>query len=399
MPEMNAPGVNSRESGSSPPPIRGIATSTAAFVGPTLQGPAAGQASEPITSFLQFETVYGTAQNLQFASPITGAGPVTVVNYMASAVQGFFANGGQQLYVSRVVTTQLPTAADYRAALRTLNGIKDISVVAAPGSSVFGGNPGEAPTPAQAAAIQNELIAHVEEMLYRFAVLDSPPGYSASDVQALRALVKSDNAALYYPWVTIANPLAEQSSASINVPPSGFVCGIYARSDAQQGVFKAPANLQVMGAVGFERAILDAESSALNALGINCLRYFPERGNLICGARTISSDPQWKYVNVRRYLIYLEQSIDQGTQWVVFEPNGPSLWGAVKNAIQNFLLNEWRHGGLLGLKATDAFFVKCDATTMTQDDIDNGRVICLIGVAVVKPAEFVIFRIGWQSGT
>jgi phage tail sheath protein FI len=153
-----------------------------------------------------------------------------------------------------------------------------------------------------------------------------------------------------------------------------------------------------VGAVGLERLISDDESKTLNGLGINCLRSFPERGILVWGARTVSSDQEWKYVNLRRYLLYLEHSIAQGTQWVVFELNGPPLWACIKSAIENFLMTEWRHGGLLGIKATDAFFVRCDATTMTQTDIDNGQVNCVVGVAVLRPAEFVIFRIGWKIG-
>jgi phage tail sheath protein FI len=399
MPEKNAPGVYVEEASPNPGPIQGATTSTTAFAGLTGQGPV-GSVSAALTSFGEFEAAYGSAPSLQFPSHVQGGTAVTIPNYMALAARAFFENGGQRLYVSRVAAADgsnnfVPTAADYRKALATLVGVKDISIVAAPGSTVFGGSGGAAPTPAQSAAILAELIAHVSQgSSYRFAVLDTPPGYSSSDVKALRSQIDSSSAALYYPWVMIANPPAP---AQMSVPPSGFVCGIYARTDIKQGVFKAPANQQVMGAVGLERAIQDAEGGALNALGINCLRSFPGRGELLWGARTISSDPEWKYVNVRRYVAYLEHSIEEGTQWVVFEPNGPTLWAAIRNAIQNFLLTEWRRGGLLGMKATDAFFVKCDTTTMTQNDIDNGRVICFVGVALIKPAEFVIFRIGWQG--
>jgi len=345
-----------------------------------------------LASFGEFEGIYGADPSLQFSSG------VSVPNYLALAARAFFENGGQQLYVSRVATEMPPVAADYKKSLVTLDEVKDISIVAAPGSSIFGGDGGAVPSPAQAAAILAELIAHVSQMRYRFAVLDTPPNYSTSDVQALRSLIDSSYAALYYPWVTVANLTSDETAVPINVPPSGFVCGVYARSDAKQGVFKAPANLQLMGAVGLERTIQDAESSALNGLGINCLRNFPERGNLVWGARTVSSNSQYKYVNVRRYLAYLEHSIDLGTQWAVFEPNGSALWDSIRCAIQNFLLAEWRRGGLLGIKATDAFFVRCDESTMTQTDIDNGQVNCVIGVAVVRPAEFVIFRIGWKIG-
>jgi Bacteriophage tail sheath protein len=182
----------------------------------------------------------------------------------------------------------------------------------------------------------------------------------------------------------------------IALPPSGFVTGIYARTDVTRGVFKAPANEVVLGALRHDLDINFAQQETLNPIGINCLRSFPNRGNRVWGARTVSSDPEWKYVNVRRYFNYLERSIDVGTQWVVFEPNGERLWANVKETISDYLVNEWRSGALLG-SVKEAFFVRCDRSTMDQNDIDNGRLVCLIGVAVVKPAEFVIFRIGQKT--
>jgi phage tail sheath protein FI len=182
------------------------------------------------------------------------------------------------------------------------------------------------------------------------------------------------------------------------LPPSGFVAGIYARVDAARGVHKAPANELVRLAVGVERDLTREEQDTLNPEGVNCLRTFPDRGLLVWGARTLSADPEWKYVNVRRLLMYLERSIDCGTQWAVFEPNTDRLWNAVSIQIRNFLIEAWRQGALQGIKPDQAFFVRCDRTTMTQDDIDNGRLICEIGVAPVRPAEFVIFRIGqWTA--
>ena len=175
------------------------------------------------------------------------------------------------------------------------------------------------------------------------------------------------------------------------------MAGIYARNDEQNGVAKAPANEVVLGASRFERNISFGEQGALNPLGINCLRYFPNRGYRVWGARTATSDSEFMYVNVRRYLIYLEHSIDNSTQWAVFENNGPALWSRVKEAIDSFLYNEWKEGSLLGDSAAQAYFVRCDRTTMTQNDLDNGRMICLIGVALLKPAEFVIFRIGQMT--
>jgi phage tail sheath protein FI len=175
------------------------------------------------------------------------------------------------------------------------------------------------------------------------------------------------------------------------------MAGIYARNDVQNSVAKAPANEVLLGVVDLERHISFGEQEVLNPLGINCLRFFPDRGYRVWGARTASSDSELKYINVRRYLIYLEHSIDNGTQWAVFENNGPTLWARVKDSIDSFLNNEFAQGNLLGSSPSDAYFVRCDRTTMTQNNLDNGQLICLIGVALLKPAEFVIFRIGQKT--
>jgi hypothetical protein len=237
--------------------------------------------------------------------------------------------------------------------------------------------------------------AHVNQMRYRVGVIDSIGGDSISDVRQYRALFSSNRMALYYPWVRILDPI---TGKEINLPPSGFVTGIYARNDTNRAVYKAPANEVVSLALGFERTINQAQQEVLNPEGINCLRFFEGRGMRVWGARTMDTDVEWKYINVRRYFAYLERSIDRGTQWAVFEPNGPALWNNIKRTIEDFLLNEFQSGALLGYKPEQAFFVRCDRSTMTQNDLDNGRLVCLIGVAPLKPAEFVIFRIGqWTS--
>jgi phage tail sheath protein FI len=193
----------------------------------------------------------------------------------------------------------------------------------------------------------------------------------------------------------VLDPVTRQE---IPLPPSGFVAGIYARNDVQRAVYKAPANEVVNSALGFELLLNKAQQEVLNPEGINCLRFFEGRGFRVWGARTISSDPEWKYVNLRRYFAYLERSIDRGTQWAVFEPNGEALWANVRRTVEDFLLNEFQMGALLGDKPEKAYFVRCDRSTMTQNDLDNGRLVCLIGVAPLRPAEFVIFRIGqWTA--
>ena len=278
-----------------------------------------------------------------------------------------------------------------KTGLKSFEDIEDISIVAAPGSTYRMENGYRA----DAAQIVNLLISHATRMRYRIAVLDSGDGQSVAQVRAMRGKIDSTYAALYYPWVRVLDPVTR---TEINLPPSGFVAGIYARNDVVRAVYKAPANEVVNLAIGFEALLNKAQQDVLNPEGINCFRFFEGRGFRLWGARTISSDPEWKYVNLRRYFAYLERSIDKGTQWAVFEPNGPQLWGTVRRTVEDFLFNEWQMGALLGDKPEKAFFVRCDRSTMTQNDLDNGRLVCLIGVAPLRPAEFVIFRIGqWTA--
>lgn len=284
------------------------------------------------------------------------------------------------------------TPGSYADGLATLSGLEDVSIVAAPGGSAY----------ADAQAIQGALIGHAERRrAYRIAVLDCEPSQTPGGMRIARGRIDSRYAALYYPWVIVSNPLArpgrDDIPREIALPPSGFVAGIYARNDTQRGVYKAPANEVVTGALRFESDINFAQQELLNPIGVNCLRYLSGRGYRVWGARLASSDPEWKYVSDRRYFNYLEASIDRGTQWAVFEPNGERLWANVRQTISDYLYNEWRGGALLGTTTEEAYFVRCDRTTMTQNDLDNGRLICLIGVAIIKPAEFVIFRIGQKT--
>jgi hypothetical protein len=286
---------------------------------------------------------------------------------------------------------EAPEDKPYKTGLKALEDIEDVSIVAAPGSTFRYENGYRR----DAATIISHLISHAERMRYRIAVLDSGDGQTIAQVRALRAQYDSKHAALYYPWVKILDPVTQREAV---MPPSGFVAGIYARNDVNRAVYKAPANETVALAIGFETMLNKSQQEVLNPEGINCFRFFEGRGYRLWGARTISSDGEWKYVNLRRYFAYLERSIDRGTQWAVFEPNGEQLWANVRRTIEDFLLNEWQNGALLGDKPEKAFFVKCDRSTMSQNDLDNGRLVCLIGVAPLKPAEFVIFRIGqWTA--
>jgi phage tail sheath protein FI len=275
-----------------------------------------------------------------------------------------------------------------RTGLFTLQNIDDISIVACPGRT--------------SALMQGALIDHCELMRYRFAVLDGPipPLDSFNDVQFQRQQFDTKYAALYYPWILIPDPFPANPNnvPDVPIPPSGHIVGIYARTDIDRGVHKAPANEVVRGILGLQRIINKGEQDILNPypVNINVIRDFRpnNRGIRVWGGRVITSDSDFKYVNVRRLLIFIEKSIDQGLQWVVFEPNAEPLWARVIRSISNFLTVVWRNGALEGTKREEAFFVKCDRTTMTQTDIDSGRLIVIIGVAPVKPAEFVIVRIG-----
>lgn len=319
------------------------------------------------------------------AVTVSELSPLALRESLATAIQA----ATQPFAIVGGTNGDLPGLEDYKGALRNLEFLDDISILAAPGYSAF------APTLYQ--GIEQALLSHVERRrAYQILVLDTAPGADLTAARTARSQLDSTKAALYYPWVVVANPLT-RTPTEITLPPSGFVCGIYARNDIERGVYKAPANEIVRGALRFEREINFAQQEVLNPLGINCLRFFPGRGYRVWGARTVSSDPEWKYVNVRRYFNYLEASIDHSTQWVVFEPNGERLWSNIRETIAAFLFNEWRSGALLGSQPEQAFFVRCDRSTMTQNDLDNGRLICLIGVAALKPAEFVIFRIGQKT--
>ncbi|GAB3374157.1 hypothetical protein GCM10027431_26540 [Lysobacter rhizosphaerae] len=239
--------------------------------------------------------------------------------------------------------------------------------------------------------VAKAVIDHCERMRFRFAVLDGEK--KVSDLSALdprTVVADSHYAAIYHPWIHISDP---KSGAPTLVPPGGYALGVYARTDTERGVYKAPANETVRGAVKLETDINDIQQETLNPRGVNAIRSFPGRGIRIWGARTLSSNGLWKYVSVRRLFIFLERSIYEGTQWVVFEPNDDRLWARVTDTIRLFLRSQWRNGALLGRTEKEAFFITCDRTTMTQDDILNGRLICEIGIAPVRPAEFVVFRI------
>jgi uncharacterized protein len=235
-------------------------------------------------------------------------------------------------------------------------------------------------------------VRHCESHRFRFAIVDPPnvDPIALHPRDAATGIADSAYAACYAPWLVAPDPAG---GADPTIPPGGAVAGIYGRVDTERGVHKAPANELARGVTGLAFAVTDAGQDQLNPRGVNAIRAFPARGIRVWGARTLSSDGLWKYVTVRRLFIFLERSIYEGTQWVQFEPNDERLWARVSDSIRLFLRGQWHTGALLGRTEDEAFFITCDRSTMTQDDILNGRLVCEIGIAPLRPAEFVIFRI------
>jgi phage tail sheath protein FI len=272
-----------------------------------------------------------------------------------------------------------------RTGIVALEDIDDISMIAAPGITD--------------SVVQGALIEQCTILKDRFAVLDAPPGSDKEAIKQHRGQYDTFYAALYYPWVEVFDPLQPGNTQGLLSPPSGHVMGIYARVDTERGVYKAPANEVIAGITDIEFKLSDREQDDLNPQNINVIRDFRNnnRGIRVWGSRCLTSDNAWKYVPVRRLFIFLEESLDEGLQWVVFEPNGEALWARVRRTISGFLRTLWLSGALAGISDEEAFFVKCDRTTMTQDDIDNGRLIILVGAAPLKPAEFVIVRVSQKT--
>ncbi|MFB7936135.1 phage tail sheath subtilisin-like domain-containing protein [Streptomyces sp. NPDC056049] len=333
---------------------------------------------------------------IEISEPGTGAAParpepqtVTLAPALPAPANGTAPALTPEVYVGD---------ADRRSGLGGLEAVEDVTTVAVPdlmsayerGLIDLDG----------VIAVQQGLIAHCELMGDRVAVLDPPPGLSPQEIagwRSERAGYDSRYATLYYPWIDVADPSTGRISP---VPPSGHIAGVWARNDAQRGVHKAPANEVVRGAVALRTQLTKGEHDRLNPIGVNCIRAFPGRGIRVWGARTLSSDPSWRYLNVRRLFNYLEESILAGTQWVVFEPNDDALWARIRRTVAAFLVNEWRKGALFGLNPEEAFYVKCDRETNPPESVDSGHVICEIGVAPVRPAEFVVFRLSQlTSGT
>jgi phage tail sheath protein FI len=336
-----------------------------------------------------YATIINTRSSLAWVEPpwstaLAGTEDTSLATQPATA-QGFAVaptgateQGGDGVAADRSHIIGEDLGPGHRSGIQSLKDVEDVRINAAPGETNI--------------QVQAELVTQCELMRYRFAVLDSEDSPATPVVNELlkhRNNFDSSFAAFYAPWVQIEAP----GNKILNLPPSGYAMGIYARVDNARGVWKAPANEPLNSVVGLTAYITTGEQDLLNPRGVDCIRRFEGRGIRVWGARTLSSDPDFKYINVRRFLIFMEASLDRGTQWVVFEPNSPDTWSRVVDSVAAFLNTQWREGALFGRKAEDAYFVRCDETTMSADDILNGRLICHIGVAIVRPAEFVIFRI------
>ncbi|MDQ6891899.1 MAG: phage tail sheath family protein [Acidobacteriota bacterium] len=319
-----------------------------------------------------------TATNESVSPLITLTGPIGATDNPSVADGDFLGTDGNEPPVPGVADFN-PTDREQGLAALDLDPYRDVSLMYAP-------CPRKEPT-----EIAKAIFDHCEARKFCFSVIDAPAETPPGQLDP-RVSNKWDTqfAAFYTPWIVTSDPL---TGARVRVPPGGHMLGIYARTDAERGVFKAPANEVVRGALDVRFEINDGTQDVLNPRGVNAIRVFPTRGIRVWGARTLSSNGLWKYVSVRRLFIFIERSIYEGTQWVVFEPNDDKLWARVKDTIRLFLRSQWRGGALLGRTEDEAFFITCDRTTMSQDDILNGRLICEIGIAPVRPAEFVIFRI------
>jgi phage tail sheath protein FI len=385
-----SPGVYVEEVDRGSKPIEAVGTNTVGFLGESAKGPL--NEAVLITNWSQFVKTFGDFKDC--------------TEHLAHAVYGFFNNGGSRCFVVNVgapeqaapvkaaekkddkaaAPVQVGPGRDAlyigrdggpgaRTGLKCLDEIDEIAIIAAPGQT--------------SAAVQDALLSHAETRKDRFAVLDSPETITGG-VDKLPKPRDSKYGAYYFPWIQVYDP----EKGNIYVPPAGHIAGVYSRTDSERGVHKAPANEIVRGALGLKYSISKGEQDLLNPKGINCIRLMQGGGIRVWGARTLSSDASWRYINVRRLFIMVETSIERATQWVVFEPNDHRLWKRVQRTIASFLTLVWRNGALMGETPEKAFYVKCDGETNPPEVTDAGQLIVEIGLAPVKPAEFVIFRIG-----
>ena len=402
MPTYLTPGIYVEEVSTGARPIEAVGTSTAGFIGVAPNPDAHLHEPFAINNWSQFVKEY------------SGEGASSTP--LAQAVYGFFQNGGGRCYVVNVGPKKdLVGNGKQRRGIETLEEVDEVAIVAAPGFSD--------------AASYDTILSHCEKLQDRVAILDAPENGEGFSIDQFEGVATSGPAkpkkgagdatappadttaapgglrprqsdrgfgAVYFPYITIRDPFSPKEL--VNAPPSGHIAGIYARTDATRGVHKAPANETVRGALDLTYKVTRDEQGLLNEHGVNCIRFFTTQGIRVWGARTIAdSASEWRYLNVRRLFNQVEESIANGTRWVVFEPNDRTLWKSIRRDVSAFLMSLWRQGALMGATPDEAFFVKCDEETNPPDVIDRGMVVTEIGIAPVKPAEFVIFRIGQSA--
>jgi uncharacterized protein len=412
MPFYASPGIYVEEVPSGARPIGAVGTSTAGFVGTAPDPGARHDEAVAVNSWSEFLRLYASPPDVQSTA-------------LARAVFGFFDNGGGRCFVVNVAPgAPIGGGGRRRSGLAALDAIDEVAIVAAPGYTD--------------ALSYEDVLAHCERLGDRVAILDPPAEFSDIDaltrVATMRAVGKasarrsgedrtaepaaepaaeprdaapaaenggglrprqSDYGTLYAPWIVVRDPLTGEPVAT---PPSGHVAGVWARTDTTRGVHKAPANEPLRGVVDLSYRITRAEQEVLNPAGVNCIRYFPAEGVRIWGARTLAAEAsEWRYLNVRRLFSMLKESIADGTRWIVFEPNDQSLWRSIRRDIGAFLNRVWLDGALMGRTAQEAYFVKCDEETNPPEVRDAGQVVAEIGVAPVKPAEFVVFKLSQSS--
>jgi len=377
MPTYLSPGAYVEEVSSGSAPIAGAGTSVAGFIAIINRNGTTPQA-ETLVASGEIKLITNFTEFKQFFGDFSKDNPEQ--NIFAHAVYGFFRNGGTRTYV-----TWVSDAKGVDGVLNDFEAIDEISIVVAPGQTDKN--------------IIDQIKDHAAKMGDRIAILDSDKDDlgSLTESELKEKLPKnSDYAAFYFPWIQVYDPATDKN---IFVPPSGHIAGVYSRVDGERGVHKAPANVPLLGALDLQFNTSKAKQDGLNPNGVNVIRKL--NGNiLVWGARTLGGDKngEFKYINVRRHFCYLKDSIDKGTQWVVFEPNTPELWAKIRRNISAFLTLEWRKGALFGTTSQEAFYVKCDAENNPPALRDLGQVVIEIGVAAVKPAEFVVFRLSqWAS--
>ncbi|HEY3288795.1 MAG TPA: phage tail sheath C-terminal domain-containing protein [Anaerolineae bacterium] len=410
MPSYLAPDIYVQEVSAGARPIEAVGTSTAGFVGAAPNKDAHLTEAYPINNWSEFVREFATTR-------VNDKDTILSSTDLSQAVFGFFLNGGTRCYIANVAAGKsIEGTAGSKTGLDLLEQVDEVAIVCAPGLTD--------------AASYSAVIGHCEKLKDRVGILDAPRDVDAAKIDSLKVVAEppapgaapsdastkpglkprqSDGgyAAFYFPWIMVRDPLppaktdpaAPPASALVMAPPSGHIAGVWARTDATRGVHKAPANEPIRGALRLSYPLTRAEQGELNSAGVNCIRTFPREGIRVWGARTLAaSASEWRYLNVRRLFNMIEESIALNTRWIVFEPNDMTLWKSIRRDISAFLIRMWRDGALMGATPEQAFFVKCDAETNPPEVIDAGQVVAIIGIAPVKPAEFVVFRISQYAG-